>query len=92
MGEVGRTADLSAFSPLKGALTRALSSSSEDIKGCASLALGAVCIGNLTAYLPFLLQAIQDQASALLAASAGASAELCGGRCWDVPGPAQLLL
>ncbi|KAK9803499.1 hypothetical protein WJX73_009717 [Symbiochloris irregularis] len=63
VGEVGRTADLSAFPPLKGALTRALSSSSEDIKGCASLALGAVCIGNLTAYLPFLLQAIQDQAA-----------------------------
>lgn len=61
VGEVGRTADLSAFPPLKDALTSALSSSSEEIKGAASLALGAVCIGNLAAYLPFLLQAIRDQ-------------------------------
>ena len=69
VGEVGRTADLSAFPPLKDALTRALSSSSEDIKGCASLALGAVCIGNLAAYLPFLLQAIQDQVSMSMTAN-----------------------
>ena len=64
VGEVGRTADLSAFPPLRTALTQALSSASEEVKGAASLALGAVCIGNLAAYLPFLLQAIQDQVAA----------------------------
>lgn len=67
VGEVGRTADLSAFPPLKDTLTQALSSGSEEVKGAASLALGAVCIGNLSAYLPFLLQAIQDQVRLFLA-------------------------
>ena len=67
---MGRTADLSAFPPLRTALTQALSAGSEEVKGAASLALGAVCIGNLAAYLPFLLQAIQDQVSSLVCCSA----------------------
>ena len=59
IGEIGRTADLSGFPHLRTALTEALGSSSEDIKSAASTALGAVCIGNLGAYMPFLLQQIQ---------------------------------
>ena len=59
IGEIGRTADLSGYPNLRTALTEALGSSSEDIKSAASTALGAVCIGNLGAYMPFLLQQIQ---------------------------------
>ena len=66
IGEIGRTADLSGFSNLRTALTEALGSSSEDIKSAASTALGAVCIGNLNAYLPFLLQQIQALVRLLL--------------------------
>lgn len=61
IGEIGRTADLSAFSSLQQTLATALASSSEDLKTAASQALGAVCTGNLSAYLPFILQQIQDQ-------------------------------
>ena len=59
IGEIGRTADLSGYPNLRTALTEALGSSSEDIKSAASTALGAVCIGNLGAYMPFLLQQIR---------------------------------
>ena len=62
VGEIGRTTDLSAFPGLQKALTSALSSKSDDLKGAASLALGAVAVGNLQAYFPFILQQIQEQA------------------------------
>lgn len=61
VGEIGRSADLSAFSNLQQTLTAALASSSEDLKTAASQALGAVCVGNLSAYLPFVLQQIREQ-------------------------------
>ena len=61
IGEVGRTTDLSAFPHLQQTLTAALASSEEDLKTAASQALGAVCVGNLAAYLPFVLQQIQEQ-------------------------------
>lgn len=61
IGEIGRCADLSAFPQLQQALTHALTSQSEEIKAAASLALGAVSIGNLDTYLPFVIQQINDQ-------------------------------
>ena len=42
-------------------LTSALGSPSEDVKAVASQALGGVAIGNLSTYLPFILQQIQSQ-------------------------------
>ena len=39
----------------------AFSSSNEDIKTAASYALGAVAVGNLTKYLPFVLKEIDSQ-------------------------------
>lgn len=61
IGEIGRKADLTSFPQLQQALTSALTSPSEEIKTAASLALGAVCIGNLDAYLPFIIQQIKEQ-------------------------------
>lgn len=46
---------------LQNVLTSSLSSPSEDVKAVASQALGGVAIGNLAAYLPFILQQIQSQ-------------------------------
>ncbi|EIE20950.1 TIP120-domain-containing protein [Coccomyxa subellipsoidea C-169] len=63
LGEIGRCTDLSAFPQLQQALTSALTSPSEQIKAAASLALGAVSIGNLDAYLPFVIQQINEQAA-----------------------------
>ena len=71
IGEIGRCADLSAFPQLQQALTSALTSPSEKIKAAASLALGAVSIGNMDTYLPFVIQQINEQVGidTMLAAS-----------------------
>lgn len=61
IGEIGRTTDLSAFANLQQTLTSALSSSSDDLKAAASLSLGAVAVGNLSTFLPFILQEIQEK-------------------------------
>ncbi|BDA42511.1 Cullin-associated NEDD8-dissociated protein 1 [Coccomyxa sp. Obi] len=63
IGEIGRCADLSAFPQLQQSLTAALTSPSEDIKAAASVALGAVSIGNMDTYLPFIIQQINEQAA-----------------------------
>ncbi len=67
IGEIGRCADLSAFPQLQQSLTAALTSPSEDIKAAASLALGAVSIGNMDTYLPFIIQQINEQVGQQLA-------------------------
>ena len=54
IGELGRTADLSAFPALPDALTAALGS--EGVAEAASAALGGVAGGNQAAYLPLLLR------------------------------------
>ena len=48
---------------LQKVLTSSLDSTSEDVKAAASQALGGVAIGNLSAYLPFILNQIQSQVS-----------------------------
>lgn len=42
-------------------ILQAFSSPNEDIKTAASFALGAVAVGNLTHYLPFVLKEIDSQ-------------------------------
>ena len=66
IGEVGRTTDLSAFTNLQQTLTASLSSSSDDLKTAAALSLGAVAVGNLQTYLPFILQQIQEQVGPIM--------------------------
>ena len=61
IGEIGRRKNLSDFPQLQLSLTHALASTSEDIRAAASLALGGVSVGNMDAYLPFLIQQIDEQ-------------------------------
>ncbi|KAK9816878.1 hypothetical protein WJX72_006469 [[Myrmecia] bisecta] len=63
LGEIGRSSDLSGVASLQSSITAALTASSEDIKSAASMALGGITLGNLPAYLPFLLHQIQEQAA-----------------------------
>ncbi|KAK9835209.1 hypothetical protein WJX81_005880 [Elliptochloris bilobata] len=62
IGEIGRSADLSRYGVLRGALTSALKGGSEEVKAAASVALGGVALGNMSAYLPFILSQISEQA------------------------------
>lgn len=66
LGEIGRIVDLSANPEVQPALTAALSSPFEDVKAAASTALGAVTLGNVNAYLPFLLSSIANKVVSLL--------------------------
>lgn len=59
VGEIGCSVDLSSKSELKAVIVQAFSSDSEDIKAAASYALGHICVGNLNAYLPFILKEIE---------------------------------
>lgn len=61
LGEVGREANLAAFSTLPGVLTAALAS--ENVAEAASFALGGVAAGNLSAYLPVVLEQVHAQAA-----------------------------
>lgn len=66
IGRIGRCASLADFPQMQGTLTAALTSSSEDIKAAASLALGSVAIGDLDTHLPFIIRQIREQVSSLL--------------------------
>eukprot|EP00884_Botryococcus_braunii_P010434 jgi/Botrbrau1/19392/Bobra.0338s0022.1 len=61
LGEIGRLTDLSRKPEVQPALTTALGSPYEDVKAAASTALGAVTVGNVNAYLPFLLDSIANK-------------------------------
>lgn len=66
LGEIGRVVDLAGNPEVQPALTAALSASSEEIKAAASTALGAITLGNVNAYLPFLLSSIANKVGLLL--------------------------
>lgn len=53
--------NLSVIEPLPQLIIACFSSTSEDIKGAASHALGAVAVGNLNYYLPLILNEIETQ-------------------------------
>ncbi|GIY90141.1 cullin-associated NEDD8-dissociated protein 1 [Caerostris darwini] len=61
IGEIGKHIDLSSIVELKTALLDSFSSQSEEVKTAASFALGSVATGNLTEYLPFVLNEIENQ-------------------------------
>jgi len=60
LGEIGRRTDTSNTSLLP-VVTSAFESTSEEIKQAASFALGNISVGNLTKYLPFVLNEIKTQ-------------------------------
>eukprot|EP00123_Amoebidium_parasiticum_P018557 comp24239_c0_seq1/m.44810 comp24239_c0_seq1/g.44810 ORF comp24239_c0_seq1/g.44810 comp24239_c0_seq1/m.44810 type:complete len:1254 (-) comp24239_c0_seq1:279-4040(-) len=61
IGEIGSHVDLSANDNIKVVLDESLVSPSEDVKSGAAHALGHVCVGNLGAYLPFILGEIKSK-------------------------------
>lgn len=58
IGEIGKAVDLTSISELKELIIESFHSSSEEVKSAASFALGSISVGNLEAYLPFVLQQI----------------------------------
>ena len=58
IGEIGRHADLSRIPNLKTAILAAFNHHSEEVKSAASYALGNISLGNLSEYLPFVLNEI----------------------------------
>lgn len=61
IGEIGRHFDLSSIESLAQTIIDCFAASSEDVKGAASHALGAVAVGCLPSYLPFILKEIEAQ-------------------------------
>jgi cullin-associated NEDD8-dissociated protein 1 len=61
IGEIGRYFNLSSIDTLPQTILTCFASSSEDVKAAASHALGAIAVGNLTHYLPIILQEIEAQ-------------------------------
>ncbi|KAG5674740.1 hypothetical protein PVAND_004691 [Polypedilum vanderplanki] len=61
IGEIGRYFNLNAIEPLPQTILSCFASTSEDVKAAASHALGAVAVGNLSYYLPFILHEIEAQ-------------------------------
>ncbi|XP_035780587.1 cullin-associated NEDD8-dissociated protein 1-like [Anopheles albimanus] len=61
IGEIGRHFNLQSIDTLAQTILNCFSASSEDVKGAASHALGAIAVGNLNHYLPFILNEIEAQ-------------------------------
>lgn len=61
IGEIGKSVDTSNVPQLKEKIIDAFSSPSEEVKSAASFALGNVAVANLSYYLPFVLQQIENR-------------------------------
>ncbi|XP_055713494.1 cullin-associated NEDD8-dissociated protein 1 [Phlebotomus papatasi] len=61
IGEIGRHFNLSSIEMLPQCILSCFGAQSEDVKAAASHALGAVAVGNLNCYLPFILTEIEAQ-------------------------------
>uniref|UniRef100_A0A6B2EGK5 Putative tata-binding protein-interacting protein n=1 Tax=Phlebotomus kandelakii TaxID=1109342 RepID=A0A6B2EGK5_9DIPT len=61
IGEIGRHFNLSSIEMLPQCILNCFAAQSEDVKAAASHALGAVAVGNLNCYLPFILSEIEAQ-------------------------------
>ncbi|XP_064651957.1 cullin-associated NEDD8-dissociated protein 1-like [Lineus longissimus] len=61
IGEIGKKIDLSAHGDLEQVIMEAFSSQNEDVKTASSYALGNISVGNLTRFLPFVLDEIKKQ-------------------------------
>lgn len=59
LGDIGRKSDLSAHADLRDVFLKLLDFENEEIRAAASYALGSISVGNLTAFLPTILQDIQ---------------------------------
>ncbi|KAL5714673.1 Cullin-associated NEDD8-dissociated protein 1 [Ranunculus cassubicifolius] len=61
LGEIGRRKDLSAHTHIENIVIESFQSPLEEIKSAASYALGNIAVGNLSKYLPFILDQIDIQ-------------------------------
>lgn len=61
LGEIGRRKDLSSHAHIESIVIESFQSPFEEIKSAASYALGNIAVGNLSKYLPFILDQIDHQ-------------------------------
>ncbi|KAK4792080.1 hypothetical protein SAY86_022515 [Trapa natans] len=61
LGEIGRRKDLSSHIQIESIVIESFQSPFEEIKSAASYALGNIAVGNLSKYLPFILDQIDNQ-------------------------------
>jgi cullin-associated NEDD8-dissociated protein 1 len=61
LGEIGRRKDLSSHAQIESIIIESFQSPFEEIKSAASYALGNIAVGNLSKYLPFILDQIDNQ-------------------------------
>ncbi|XP_078432582.1 cullin-associated and neddylation dissociated [Wolffia australiana] len=61
LGEIGRRKDLSVHAHIENIVIESFQSPFEEIKSAASYALGNIAVGNLSKYLPFILDQIDNQ-------------------------------
>lgn len=61
LGEIGRRKDLSNHAQIENIVIESFQSPFEEIKSAASYALGNIAVGNLSKYLPFILNQIDNQ-------------------------------
>uniref|UniRef100_A0A453JP02 Cullin-associated NEDD8-dissociated protein 1 n=2 Tax=Aegilops tauschii subsp. strangulata TaxID=200361 RepID=A0A453JP02_AEGTS len=61
LGEIGRRKDLSNHVQIENIVIESFQSPFEEIKSAASYALGNIAVGNLSKYLPFILDQIDNQ-------------------------------
>lgn len=61
LGEIGRRKDLSSHANVENIIIESFQSPFEEIKSAASYALGNIAVGNLSKYLPFILDQIDNQ-------------------------------
>uniref|UniRef100_A0ACD5V930 Uncharacterized protein n=1 Tax=Avena sativa TaxID=4498 RepID=A0ACD5V930_AVESA len=61
LGEIGRRKDLSNHARIENIVIESFHSPFEEIKSAASYALGNIAVGNLSKYLPFILDQIDNQ-------------------------------
>ncbi|XP_073147008.1 cullin-associated NEDD8-dissociated protein 1 [Henckelia pumila] len=61
LGEIGRRKDLSSQDHIENIVIDSFQSPFEEIKSAASYALGNIAVGNLSKYLPFILDKIDNQ-------------------------------
>ncbi|XP_065897890.1 cullin-associated NEDD8-dissociated protein 1-like [Dysidea avara] len=59
IGEIGQQSDLSGFGNLQQVIIDVFSSPTEEVRSAASFALGNICAGNLSKYIPFIMSEIQ---------------------------------
>ncbi|XP_042493227.1 cullin-associated NEDD8-dissociated protein 1-like [Macadamia integrifolia] len=61
LGEIGRRKDLNSHAHIENIVIESFQSPFEEIKSAASYALGNIAVGNLSKYLPFILDQIDNQ-------------------------------